>query len=170
MKTMKNTMYLMLIAFTLFLTGTSCSSDDDGGSGGDAANGTIKANIAGTNFSSNPVLSAANQVTVAGTTTVTIQGNDNSGKGIVLVMNGVTGEGIYPIGGGANISISASYIEVNVSNPQNTQTWQAPFDATQAGEINISEFTTSKIQGTFQFDAKNVNGDNSMKAITEGVF
>lgn len=170
MKTIKRTMSLMLIALALIFTGVSCSSDDDGGDGGEAANGTIQAKVDGSNFSSNPQLSAATQVNAGGTTTITVQGNDNSGKGIVIVMNGVTGEGTYQIGGGANVSISVSYIEANASNPQATQIWQAPFDSTVAGEISISEFTTTKVKGTFNFTGKNVNGDNSTKEITDGSF
>ncbi|GGD86560.1 DUF6252 family protein [Planktosalinus lacus] len=170
MKKMKNTMYTLLIAIAVIFTATSCSKDDDGGSGGNAAAGTIKAKVAGSNFSSNPQLSAATQINAGGSTTITVQGNDNSGKGIVLVMNGVDGTGSYNIGGGANISISASYIEVDASNPTAAQTWQAPFDSSVAGEINISEFTASKVVGTFEFTGKNVNGDNSTKEITEGSF
>lgn len=170
MKTSKNTMYTLLIALALVFTATSCSKDDDGGDGGNAAAGTVKAKVAGANYSSNPQLSMASRTTVGGTTTVTVQGNDNSGKAIVLVMNGITGTGSYDIGGGANISISASYIEVNISNPADTKTWQAPFDSTVAGEVSISEFSDTKIQGTFNFTGKNVNGDNSTKAITEGSF
>ena len=167
---MKNTMYMMLIALALVFTVTSCSKDDDGGGGGDAASGTVKAKVAGSNFTSSPQLSFASRTDVGGTTTVTVQGNDNSGKAIVLVMNGVTGEGTFQIGGGANISISASYLEVNISNPSATQTWQAPFDSTVAGEVKISELSNTKVKGTFNFTGKNVNGDNSTKAITEGSF
>lgn len=170
MKTIKNTMYVMLIGLALIFTITSCSKDDDGGSGGDAAAGTVKAKVAGANYSSNPQLSVATRIVAGGITTVSIQGNSDSGKSITLLMNGVTGTGTYDIGGGANITISASYIEVNVSNPAASQVWQAPFDATVAGEISISEFSDTKIQGTFTFTGKNVNGDNSTKAITEGSF
>lgn len=167
---MKNTTYVILVALALIFTATSCSKDDDGGDGGTAASGTVKAKVDGSNYSSNPQLSMASQTTVGSTTTVTVQGNDNSGKTIVLVINGVTGEGTYQIGGGANVSISASYLEVNVSNPAATQTWQAPFDDTVAGEVKINELSSTKVVGTFNFTGKNVNGDNSTKAITEGSF
>ncbi len=167
---MKNTMYIVLMSLALVFTTTSCSKDDDGGGGGDASNGTIKAKVAGANFSSSPQLSAATQINAGGSTVITVQGNDSSGKAIVLVMNGVSETGTFSIGGGANISISASYIEANVSNPTDTQIWQAPFDSTVAGEVNISELSDTKVKGTFNFTGKNVNGDNSTKAITEGSF
>ncbi|MCE7054164.1 DUF6252 family protein [Algoriphagus sp. AGSA1] len=168
MKTTKNKMYGMLIALTLLLAGSSCSNDDERDPG-NADSGTIKAKVDGATFTSNPQFSAANRISVGSTTTVTLQGNDSSGKGIVIVLNGVTGPGIYQIGGGANISISASYIEVNTSNPQATQTWQAPFDSSVAGEVTIDEFTETKITGSFEFTCKN-SGNNSTKQITEGAF
>ncbi len=170
MKTTKNRMYGMLIALALVCTGAlSCSSDDDDRNPGNADSGTIKAKVDGATFTSNPQFSAASRISVGPTTTVTLQGNDSSGKGIVIVLNGVTGPGKYQIGGGANISISASYIEVNTSNPQATQTWQAPFDSSVAGEVTIDELTETKITGSFEFTCKN-SGDNSTKQITEGAF
>ncbi len=170
MKTIKKTIYLTMIAIAILLT-PACSSDDDSsGGGGNAASGTIKAKISGTSFTSSKQLSAANRIDVGGMTTVTVQGNDASGKAIVLVMNGISGPDTYDIGGGANFSFSASYIEVNASNPAATQTWQAPFDSSVAGKITVTEFSATKIVGTFNFTCKNVNGDNSTKEITEGSF
>src|SRR5690606_12013080 len=96
-------------------------------------------------------------------------GNETSGKAIVLVMNGVDEVGTYQIGGGANISISASYTEVNIANPTATKVWQAPFDSSVAGEVKISELSDKAIKGTFSFTAKN-NSDYSTKEITNGAF
>jgi len=100
---------------------------------------------------------------------ITVQGNESSGKAIVLVMNGVDSPGTYQIGGSASISISASYTEVNISNPTNTQVWQAPFDSSVSGEIKIAELTDKVIKGTFQFTAKN-SKDQSMREVTDGAF
>lgn len=167
---MKNTICTVLIGLALVFTGTSCSSDDDGGSGGGAAAGTIQAKVDGSNFSSTPQLSMATQVNAGGSTTITVQGTNNAGRSITLLMNGVTGTGTYQIGGGANISIVGTYSESNASNPMDIQIWQAPFDDTVAGEVKINELSSTVIKGTFNFTGKNVNGDNSTKAITEGSF
>ena len=85
-----------------------------------------------------------------------------------------TGEGTYELGGDVLILHTASYTEtdVDLNNPLNstTEIWQAPYDDTMVGEINISQETDTKVIGTFQFTAKNVNGDQSIKTITEGSF
>ena len=167
MKTIKKISVLFL-ATVISLFALSCSSSDDGGSGGSAAAGTIKAKVDGANFASNKDFTMATKISSVGT--LTIQGSDNSGKGFNLILNGVEGEGTYEIGSGVGgIAITASYTEANASDPMNSQSWQAPYDSTIAGEIKISELTDSKVVGTFHFSAKNSN-DNSMKEITEGSF
>jgi Family of unknown function (DUF6252) len=165
---MKTVRILSLTLFVSLLV-FSCKKDDDGGDDGNAASGTITAKVNGANFSSNTSFTVANKVTAGGITTVTIQGSDNQGKGVLLIINGFEGTGSYNIGGGANVFVTGSYIEANANNPQASQTWMAPFDASVAGEINISEDSSTKIKGTFNFNAKNSN-DNSMRNITEGNF
>lgn len=168
MKTLKQTTYVFAIALALIFTG--CSKDDDGGGGGDAASGTIKAKVDGANFTSNSDFTTANTVNAGGTTTMTIQGTDNSGKGFMFIINGMDGTGTYEIGSGVGgISIIASYVEANASNPIDSQTWQAPFDDTVAGQIQISELSDTNVKGTFEFTCKNSN-DDSMKEITDGSF
>jgi len=165
---MKTLRFLSLILM-VSLAVVSCKKDDDGGDGGTTANGTVSAKVDGASFTSQPAFTVANTITANGITTVTIQGSDNSGKGIVLVINGFEGTGTYDIGGGANVFVTGSYIEANASNPTASQSWMAPFDATVAGEIQFSESTATKVKGTFSFTAKNTQ-DNSIKNITEGSF
>lgn len=166
MKTIKQ---LGLFAFLLAATSIlnfSCKSDDDGGGGGAAAEGTISAKVNGNQFNS---LSMTTSGTMAGST-LSFLGSSTDGKAIQFVVNGIDGTGTYQIGGGANISVAASYTEVNINNPANTQIWQAPFDDSVAGEISFSEVSANKVKGTFSFQCKNVNGDGSVKNVTEGSF
>lgn len=92
-----------------------------------------------------------------------------------MTVFGYEGVGTYEFTG-ANIAITntASYTEtdVNLSNPtaSTTEIWQAPYDATLVGSISISEETDTKVKGTFSFKCKNVNGDASVKDITDGSF
>ncbi len=158
-----------LLMMICVLAMPSCKKNEDGGPGGDAAPGTIKAMIDGSSFSSLKMTSVANRINAGGTSIITVQGNESSGKAIVLVMNGVDGTGTYSIGGDANISISASYTEVNISNPTATKIWQAPFDSSVAGEVKIAELTNTTIKGTFTFTAKNTM-DQSVREVTEGAF
>ncbi|GGC31108.1 hypothetical protein GCM10011386_23860 [Parapedobacter defluvii] len=163
------TNFVLLLMLACAMATTSCKKNEDGGPGGDAAPGTIKAKINGAAFASLKMTSVANRINVGGTSMITVQGNESSGKAIVLVMNGVDSPGTYQIGGSASISISASYTEVNISNPTNTQVWQAPFDSSVSGEIKIAELTDKVIKGTFQFTAKN-SKDQSMREVTDGAF
>lgn len=170
MRTLKNVMLLLMTVSLVTLA--SCKSDDDGGGGGDAPSGTLTATIDGSNFQSIDISSSA---TVAnnGQNLIIIASNSD-GNAFSMSVFGYSGPGTYPIGGGANITNTGSYSEtdVDLSNPQNstTEIWQAPYDDTMVGEINISEETDSKVIGTFNFSCKNVGGDQSIKNITTGSF
>ena len=170
MKTIKHFYLFAIVLIAASIFTFSCKSDDEGGSGGGAAEGTISAKVDGSN------------VTTLGMTTIAhisngnlqIQGNTGgtSSKAFMLNIVGFDGVGTYPIGGGANIFNVASYVEteVDLANPTNPNvvTWAAPYDDTQVGEINISEVNDTNIKGTFSFKAK--NEAQNIKNITEGSF
>ncbi|MCK7591530.1 DUF6252 family protein [Subsaxibacter sp. CAU 1640] len=170
---MKNLRKFMLLVMTVAMVSvSSCSKDDDGGSAGPAAQGTIVAKVNGTSVTTLEMVTFAN----ISSGTLTMQGNTGgtSSKAFVFTIIGYDGEGTYELGGGPNIFNTASYqeTEVDLANPTapEIQIWQAPFDDTVAGEINISEETETHVIGTFSFQAKDVNGDQSMRNITEGSF
>jgi hypothetical protein len=167
--TMRTLKQFMLLVMTMSLVSlSSCSKDDDGGSGGNAAEGTITAKVNGNQFTSLEMTSFANLTTASGQTTLVMQGNTQS-QAINMIINGYNGVGTYEISD-SNVFIIASYIEPNISNPLNTQTWSAPFQNSGiVGEINVSEQTNTNIKGTFSFTCKNSN-DGSTKDITEGSF
>ncbi|MCX7548750.1 DUF6252 family protein [Xanthomarina sp. F1114] len=168
MKTLKH-LTLLLMCFSL-VTLSSCSDDDDGGDagGGAAASGTITAKVNGASFTSMEITSTATKVSGGGQTTLTMQGNTES-QAISMVINGYDGVGTYTLSDD-NVFRNASYVEPNVSNPLNTQTWNAPYqDSGVIGEIKISEDTDSNIKGTFNFVGKNSN-DDTIKEVTEGAF
>ena len=168
MKTIK----LLVVAFvaTCVLSLQSCKTDDDGGDSGSASNGTVSASIDGSSYKSDAVGTSVRQIVANGNTTTVITSNElSSSRNITLTLNGVDSVGTYLIGGGANISIVASYIEANVSNPADAQIWSAPFNDTSTGEINIVTLTDSKIEGTFEFTGKN-NQDDSTVRVTSGSF
>ena len=154
------------------VTFTSCSSDDDGGGPATAASGVLVAKVDGTTYQSLEISSSA---TVAnnGQNLIIIASNSD-GNAFAFTIIGYDGVGTYPLGGGANIFNSGSYteIEVDINNPQNSsqEIWQAPYDDTMVGEFRVSEETDTKVIGTFEFTCKNVNGDQSVKTITDGSF
>lgn len=151
---------------------TSCSTDDDGSGTGNAPSGILIAKVDGITFESLEISSSAT-ISNGGQNLIIITTNSD-GNAFSFTILGYEGEDTYPIGGGANIFNSASYseTEVNLSNPTAsvTELWQAPFDDSMVGELKVSEETDSKVIGTFSFQCKNVNGDSSVKRITEGSF
>ncbi|MCB0462514.1 MAG: DUF6252 family protein [Flavobacteriaceae bacterium] len=171
MRTLKQ---FMLLVMTMSLVSlSSCSKDDDGGSGGDAASGTLKAKINGSSWQSLEISSSA---TVANNgNNLIIIATNSDGKAFSMSVFGYEGEGTYEFTG-ATVGIfnTASYSEtdVDLNNPQNstTEIWQAPYDNLLAGTVSISDETDDNIKGTFEFTCKNVNGDQSVKTISEGSF
>lgn len=165
---------MLLIMTVSLITLTSCSSDDDGGAPGGAASGVLVAKVDGATFQSLEISSSATVVNAGGNQNLIIIATNSDGNAFSFTVIGYSGEGTYPLGGGANIFNTASYTEtdVDLNNPINstTEIWQAPYDDTVVGEINVSEETDSKVIGTFNFTGKNVNGDQSLKTITEGSF
>lgn len=155
----------------IFSINVSCSKDDDGGSSGAAAAGTIEANIEGADaFKTETMLTSATRVETGSTgATVSITGNTTNGRNMTLTINGFEGEGTYDIGGDNLVFVVASYTEVDVNNPSDAESWVAPYTEDVNGEINISASSDTNIQGTFNFTGKS-NQNESTKAITNGSF
>ena len=174
MKTIK--ILRLLIMGVLVIATTACSSNDDGDDGGgSAASGTLTAKVDGTNYQSMEISSSATVANSGGVQNLVIIASNSDGNAFAMTIFGYTGEGTYELTG-ANIAVTntGSYTEtdVDLNNPLNstTEVWQAPYDATMVGSITITEETDSKVKGTFSFTCKNVNGDNSVKNITDGAF
>lgn len=173
MRKLKQTV-LVLTTISLIIF-SSCSKSDDGGDGGNAASGILTAKVDGASYQSMKISSSATIANVGAVKNLVIIASNSDGNAFAMTVFGYTGAGTYEFTG-ANLSVtnSASYTEtdVNLSNPQasTTEIWQAPYDATLAGSISISEETDTKVIGTFSFKCKNVLGSNSIKNITEGEF
>lgn len=169
MKTIKHFGLVLAIALTSLVT--SCSSDDSSGGGGNAANGTIKARVGNSNFTSLQLASFATKQATGSVYTIILQGSDASGKAIQLIMNGVNGlPGTFEISDTSGIVTVGSYTEVNINNPLNSQVWAAPYDDSgNVGSVTISEITDTNIKGTFNFTGKNQNGTDT-KQVTNGSF
>ncbi len=162
MRNLKNFMLLLMTISLVTLSG--CSSDDNGGSAG---KGTITAKIDGTNFTSIDIASLASLV--AASNTLTLQGNDANGNSIIMVINGYNGTGTYNFDGNSIPLNIASYLEIDINNPMNVETWIAPYQSALNGSVTITQESDDNIQGTFEFTGQNAN-DMSTKAITAGSF
>ena len=164
---------MVLIVALATVSLTSCSSDDDGGSAGGAASGTLSAKIDGASWQSLEISSSA---TIANNgQNLIIIATNSDGKAFSFTVFGYDGVGTYDLDGSviSNVNV-ASYTEtdVDLNNPQNstTEIWQAPYDNSAVGFLKVAEETDTKLIGTFQFTCKNLNGDQSVKTITDGSF
>ncbi len=167
MKTVKTTVVVLMALLALSLT--SCKTDDDGGAPGDATAGTVTARVDGDAYESDVMGTQGQFSDSQGMSILTVTSNEfSTSKNITLVLVGFDGEGTYMIGGGANIFATAQYFEANASNPTESQIWSAPFDDTVQGEINVSSFSDTQVEGTFEFTAKNEDG--STVTVTDGSF
>ncbi|SRX54586.1 DUF6252 family protein [Aequorivita sp. CIP111184] len=168
MKTFNKTILVLMAVVAISLT--SCKKDDDGGDGGGgAASGTVSAKVNGSSYNSEPLLTSAVRSDANGTSTLLITANTMNGKNITLsIAGGFDGVGSYNIGGGANVFNTANYTEIDAGNPTDAQIWTAPFDTSVAGEIKVSDISSTNIKGTFNFRGKNADG--TFKEITEGSF
>ncbi|WP_204346832.1 DUF6252 family protein [Psychroserpens algicola] len=171
MRNFKQFMLFVMVGSLLSLT--SCSSDDDGGGAGSAGSGVLVAKVDGTSYQSLEISSSA---TVAnGGQNLIIIATNSDGKAFAFTIFGYEGVGTYDLDGSviSNVNV-ASYTEtdVDLNNPQNstTEIWQAPYDNSAVGFLKVSEETDTKVIGTFQFTCKNLNGDQSVKTVTDGSF
>lgn len=160
----------------LVIASTSCSTNDDEDGGEvNAASGTLAAKVDGTSYQSMEISSSATVANAGTAQNLVIIASNSDGNAFAMTIFGYTGVGTYEFTG-ANIAVTntASYTEtdVDINNPLNstTEVWQAPYDNTMVGSITISEETDTNVKGTFSFTCKNVNGDNSVKTISEGSF
>lgn len=173
MKTIKK-ISVLFVATVISSFALSCSSSDDGGGPGDAAEGTITASVNGSTVTTLEMTTFATQVG----TTLQLQGNTGgtSSKAFVFTINGFEGTGTYDLGGEAGaIGTVAIYSEivVDLSNPTapETNNWTAPYEGgDKVGEIKVAEYVEGDyIKGTFHFEAKNQSGEDK-KNVTEGSF
>jgi len=173
MKTLKKLLLVLLMG--AIATFTSCSSDDDGGSSGAAGSGTLVAKVNGTSYQSMQISSSATISTSASGQTLIIIATNSDGNAFSFTILGYDGVGTYNFDGsvtsGVNVA-SYSETEVNLSNPQasTTELWQAPYENSMVGALKVAEETDTKLKGTFEFTCKNLNGDNSIKTISDGAF
>ncbi|REG87548.1 DUF6252 family protein [Winogradskyella sediminis] len=161
-----------IITVMMFL---SCSSSDDGGNGGDAPTGTLVAKVDGASYQSMEISSSA---TIASTPTgqsLLIVASNSDGNAFSFTIFGYDGVGTYDFDGSVLSAVNVgSYTEtaVNLSNPANstTEIWQAPYENSYVGSLSVSEETDTHLKGTFEFTCKNLNGDQSVKTISDGEF
>lgn len=165
MKTITKLSYTLILALSICLT--SCSGDDDNGSTNNNNNNPsgefVKAKVGGQNFSSSTTFDAV-AASNPNASTLVIQGSDDSGKAIQLMIMNLNGTGTYNV--------------TNMQNGQALYTTVNPFASYSSaagngasGEIKITLIDDTKVEGTFSFTGRKVEeGSTETVTVTDGEF
>jgi len=92
-----------------------------------------------------------------------IMGTDDIGNSVLLNLDSAFIAGTYPIGSNGSSGNTAIW---QVGTGNNDSYFASP--TVGSGSITLSEISATKAVGTFEFTAKNANGDT--KVITKGKF
>jgi hypothetical protein len=147
-----------------FITFLACSSDD-----GQDVSGALEefsgdvAGIGSISASKDFDTISGTKISAGGTTLVSLQGTDNSGKGFMLRFTTYNGPGTYDLGFG-NIANSATFINGVAVGQQYSTAYQGT-----SGKIIVTSDNGKRIEGTFEFIGK-VNNTSAAMTVTNGKF
>jgi len=149
--------FLMLTAVAV-LGITSCNKSDDEDTTPDnpASNGSISLKVDGSSWNASLAVQAVNTNGV-----INVTGSDSNAKQVSVILYGVTEPGTYNVQAGLQhqlrwtegLGTNDSYIANGLIG---------------SGSITITELSSTKVKGTFQFTG--MNTAQATKSITEGSF
>ncbi len=165
MKTLKKTMYLIML-FTAVLF-TACNKDDDNGTEEENNNnnsGTefLTAKVDGTDFEAAQDPAVIVAATVSNGIMV-FQGGKNNGETIRGSINNYNGVGTYLTGNDISNQNSLTYLTLTP-----VATWMSTFNI-GSGTVEVISDDGTTIEGTFSFEGFNAQ-DQTTKTVTQGSF
>lgn len=150
--------FFLMLAAVAVLGFTSCdkNSDDDVTPENPISNGTITLKVDGSSWNASLAVQAVNTNGV-----INVTGSDSDAKQASVILYGVTEPGTYNVQAGLQhqlrwtegLGTNDSYIANGLIG---------------SGSITITELSSSKVKGTFQFTGANTA--QATKSITEGSF
>lgn len=159
MKTITKLSYAFFICASLALS--SCSDDDSSSNGGTPSGEFVKAKVNGQNFSSSTTFDAVG-ASHPQASTVVIQGSNDQGHAIQLMIMNYDGPGTYDVS--------------DMTGGQALYTQASPFTSYSSaaggvaeGEVTITEMTDTQVEGEFSFVGKETDGDGTVE-VTQGQF
>jgi len=163
MKTIKKTMYLVMlftaVLFTACSTNDDDDNDDDGSSGGSEF---VTAKVNGTDFEA-----AQDPAVIVGATVsngvLAVHGGKNNGETLRLTIGSYNGVGTYSAGESITSVNSLMYVTISP-----VAAWTTIFDLA-TGTIEITSDDGTTVEGTFSFEGYNA-ADQTTKTITVGKF
>ncbi|MCW4469517.1 DUF6252 family protein [Flavobacterium sp. MFBS3-15] len=160
MKTITKIQFVLFMGLTLSLT--SCSDDDSSG-GGTPSGEYVKAKVDGQNFRSSTSFDAT-AASHPNASTLMVQGSDNNGKVIQLMIMNFNGEGTYNV-----TDMTNGFAQYGMATTQTFYSSAAGGGA--MGEVEITLVDDEKVEGTFHFDGRRVQeGSTEMVEVTDGSF
>jgi len=156
MKIFKSFFLMLTAVAVLGLTSCNKDSDEDVTPDNPLSNGSISLKVDGTSWNASLAVQAVNTNGV-----INVTGSDSNAKQASVVLYGVIEPGTYNVQAGL----------------QHQLRWTEGLDASQtyvangilgSGSITITELTSSKVKGTFQFTGANTA--QATTSITEGSF
>lgn len=152
---------------------SSCSSDDDSGSGGgDAPAGKVTAKIDGQDFESFGSGAQSGGVFTVTPNSAVLNGIDLNGNAIVItILTNNLQEQAYDMDDANAITVTGAYTRVDTNDPFNPDSYAAPYmNSGDVGTITITELTDTNVKGTFEFSPRNQADDTDIVEITDGSF
>ena len=166
MKTIKKTMYLVMLFAAVLVT--SCNKDDDnnnddggGGGGGGNSQGTLTATVDGDSYTSQTDLT---QIQILGDGSVLAITGPRPQETIQFNINGYNGVATYNLSA-SNIGTYAITLDPN--DPANST---KTYIAIDNGKLIVTEDTGSNMKGTFFFTGTNPLDPSDTKVINNGEF
>jgi len=161
---MKN---LILLSFLLSLIMvTSCDKNNDD-AGANASSGTLTATIDGMTFDFSAT-SQCNRGTINDTPGLFFFGRHDDGqfnRRVEITLVNVNNTGAYIL---EDVFANSGYYEFVPSGGGAVTAFSTHGGAN--GIVNVTELTSSRITGTFSFEATDVNGGKNLAVVTNGVF
>lgn len=154
---MKKSILIVLTIVSLSLVNCNKDNAEDTNPSGEF----VTCKVDGVDFSA-----SADYDTTAATKTngiLTIQGSDNSGKAIHVLIHNYIGEGTYHTGDNLSNTNSLSYITVNP-----VASWMSTFDV-GSGTLEVTTDDDNTVEGAFFFEGYNADNQTT-KSITNGSF
>lgn len=174
MKIKFNLTYLLFL-FTITLSVLACSKDSDSNDiNNNSDKNIITAKVNGKDYKSNPLLTAGAALSLDNVLTFTIQGvDDNDAKIHITGRINSTSKGTYKIQSDEanDYVIFGSYILNGQTDPANVKYFFSSSNEKEVyGEITFTEITTSRLKGTFYFNANEIDNEANEVKITNGAF
>ena len=157
MKTFRTFFYALMV-YSVALA--SCTKDDDNAEpdNSDNGSGTLTATVNGSYFDATLAVQAVFENGV-----LSVAGNNGNAQQLQITLLNPDGAGTYQIGGNMANPNTGMYVD----GPSAEETYTTMVGVGN-GSVEITEFTDSKVKGTFSFTARNTGGNEVH--VTDGRF